>query len=55
MLWDPSSVTWQIFGVTANSQMMVLAPDLSEGSSLLYGFDDAAQAEILDFVAAEFG
>lgn len=51
MLWDPSFGTWQAFGVRANSQMMVVAPDLSQGSSLIYGFDDNQQQNVLEFVA----
>jgi hypothetical protein len=51
MLWDPSFATWQAFGVQANSQMMVVSPDLAQGSSLLYGFNDDQQDAILDFVA----
>lgn len=51
MLWDPSFATWQAFGIQANSQMMVVTPDLSQGSSLIYGFNDDQQAGILDFVA----
>ena len=52
MLWDPSFATWQTFDVQYNSQMMVLAPDLTEGSNLIYGFDDGRQSEILDFARA---
>lgn len=50
MLWDPRGDTWRTFGVQANSQMLVLASDLSRGSSLIYGFDDAKQAFILDSI-----
>lgn len=50
MLWDPRGDTWTTFGVQANSQMLVLASDLSRGSSLIYGFDDAKQGLILDAV-----
>jgi len=51
MLWDPSFATWQALGIQLNSQMMVVAPDLSGGSSPIYGFDDRQRADILDFVA----
>lgn len=54
MVWDPSFVTWQAFEVRANSQMMVLSPDLTSGSNLIYGFDEEQQAQILDFAATGF-
>lgn len=54
MLWDPSFVTWQAFEVRANSQMMVLSPDLTTGSNLIYGFDEEQQSQILDFAATGF-
>lgn len=54
MLWDPSFVTWQIFQVRANSQMMVLSPDLSEATELIYGFNEEQRAQILDFAATGF-
>ena len=54
MLWDPSFTTWQSFGVRANSQMMVLSPDLVTGSNLIYGFSSDQQSSILEF-AATFG
>lgn len=52
MLWDPSFETWRAFGVQANSQMMVISPDLQSGSSLIYGFSDDQRAAILEFAAA---
>lgn len=51
MLWDPSFSTWQTFGVTANSQMIVLSPDLSQGSTLIFGFDEAKREQILELVS----
>lgn len=51
MLWDPSFATWQALGVQANSQMMLVAPDLSQGSSLIYGFTEDQQQAVLDFAA----
>jgi hypothetical protein len=54
MLWDPNFVTWPAFGVQANSQMMVVSPDLEQGTPLLYGFDETQQAAILEFVASRF-
>ncbi len=51
MLWDPSFTTWQSFGVQANSQMMVLSPDLETGSNLIYGFSNEQQASIKEFAA----
>lgn len=50
MLWDPSFATWQALGVQANSQMMVLTPDLAQSSALIYGFDDGQRTSILEFV-----
>ena len=50
MLWDPSFATWQALGVQANSQMMVISPDLTQGSNLIYGFDDSQRASILELV-----
>jgi len=49
MLWDPSFTTWQSFGVQANSQMMIMSPDLQTGSNLIYGFSGEQQTSILDF------
>jgi len=50
MLWDPSFSTWQSFGVTANSQLIVLSPDLMQGSSLIYGFNETQRQAILELV-----
>jgi len=50
MLWDPSFATWQAFGVQANSQMMVISPDLTQGSNLIYGFNKGQQEAILELV-----
>jgi len=52
MLWDASFATWQAFGVQANSQMMVISPDLEQRSSLIYGFDEGQQEAILELVAS---
>lgn len=51
LLWDPSFATWQALGVQANSQMMVVTPDLAQGSSLIFGFTEDQQQTVLDFVA----
>jgi len=51
LLWDPSFATWQALGIQANSQMMVVSPDLGEASSLIFGFTEDQQAGILEFVA----
>lgn len=51
MLWDPSFATWQTFGVTSNSQMMVLSADLSQSTDLIFGFDEAQRESILDLAA----
>ena len=48
MLWDPSFETWRSFGVRINSQMMLLSPDLSAATELLYGFDEDQRAAILE-------
>ncbi len=50
MLWDPSFATWQVFGVEANSQMMILSPDLEQSTNLIYGFDETQRAGILELV-----
>lgn len=50
MIWDPSLSTWRSFGVRANSQMMVVTPDLGAGSDLIYGFDQSQRDAILAFV-----
>lgn len=50
MLWDPSFATWQAFGVRANSQMMVVSADLAQGSNLIFGFDEEAQASVVELV-----
>ena len=47
MLWDPSFNTWSIFGVQANSQFIMLAPDLATGSDLVYGFTEDIQQQIV--------
>lgn len=52
MLWDPSFATWQAFGVQANSQMMVISPDLEQGSSLIYGFDEGQREAILELIVS---
>jgi hypothetical protein len=48
MLWDPSFSTWQAFGVTVNSQMMLASADLTETTELFSGFGDEEQQLILD-------
>jgi len=52
MLWDPSFATWNALGVRFNSQMMVLSPDLTGGSELIYGFDETQQSAVLEFSEA---
>jgi len=56
MLWDPTGATWITIGVTRNSQMAVMAPDLSGGTQLFSGFNKDIEANILevlkDFPAA---
>ena len=51
MLWDAGRTTWRAFGVTANSQMIVMSPDLEQGSNLIYGFDQNQRDAILELVA----
>lgn len=48
MLWDPSFATWQALGVSINSQMMLVAPDLSGGTELFFGFDSNQRSAILE-------
>jgi len=48
MLWDPSFATWQVLGVRANSQMMLVSADLSSGTNLIYGFNDDQRTSILE-------
>lgn len=48
MLWDPTGATWITIGVTRNSQMAVMAPDLSGGTQLFSGFDKNVETQILD-------
>ncbi|MDW3176409.1 MAG: hypothetical protein R8J94_03370 [Acidimicrobiia bacterium] len=50
MLWDPTFSTWQSFGVNTNSQMIVLSPDLEQGSNLIFGFDEGKREAILELV-----
>jgi len=52
MLWDPSFATWQIMGVRANSQMMLIASDLSGGSELIYGFSEDQRNGILQALSS---
>ena len=51
MLWDPSFSTWRALGVTTNSQMMVLSPDLETGTQLFFGFGEDEQQIVLDLAA----
>ena len=50
LLWDPSFATWSSLGVQANSQFVLLAPDLSVGSDLVYGFSYDVQEQIVQFI-----
>ena len=50
MLWDAGRSTWPAFGVRANSQMIVMSPDLEQGSNLIYGFDESQREAILGLV-----
>lgn len=52
MLYDPTFNTWRAFGVTTNSQMKLLTPDLDASSDLLFGFGEDEQAAILDALPA---
>lgn len=51
MLWDPSFATWQSFGVNTNSQMIVLSPDLTQGSNLIFGFNEDQRSAILELAS----
>lgn len=48
MLWDPSFATWQAFGVSINSQMILMSSDLVRGSELFFGFGESEQQLVLD-------
>ncbi len=48
MLWDPSFVTWQAFGIRINSQMVVMSGDLTTGTEVFYGFGEAEQRQVID-------
>jgi len=48
MLWDPNFATWALIGVQANSQMMLVSPDLDRSSNLIFGFDEDQQEAILE-------
>jgi hypothetical protein len=50
MLWDPSFETWRAWGVSINSQMMLVTPDLTSRTELWFGFGDDEQQEILDLL-----
>lgn len=47
LLWDPSFQTWSVFGVQANSQMMLVSADLEQSTNLIFGFDAEQQEAIL--------
>jgi hypothetical protein len=47
MLWDPSFDTWRRLGVTINSQMMLVSPDLETRTDVWFGFDGQQQEQIL--------
>ncbi len=55
LLWDPTFDTWSAFGVEANSQFILLAPDLQTGSDLVYGFNDDVQAQIVELLESLSG
>jgi len=48
MLWDPNFATWSLIGVQANSQMMLVSPDLDRSSNLIFGFDEDQREAILE-------
>ncbi len=52
MLYDPTFLTWRSFGVTTNSQMKLITPELDASSDLLFGFGDSQQAAIVDALPA---
>ncbi len=54
MLWDPSFSTWQHFGVTINSQMMIIDGGLEGTTNLFYGFGTEEQDQILEALS-DFG
>ena len=48
MVWDPSSTTWRQYKVTANSSMILLNAELTEGTLPFIGFNSAQQKQIID-------
>ena len=48
MLWDPTFDTWRRFGVSVNSQMVLLSADLTSGTELFFGFGSAEQDAVLE-------
>jgi hypothetical protein len=50
MLWDPSFDTWRALGVTINSQMMMVSPDLEQRTEVWFGFGGDQQQQILDLL-----
>jgi len=47
-LWDSTFTTWEMFGVRANSSMLLLSADLSTTGSVFVGFDADEQQRVLD-------
>lgn len=48
MLWSPDFTIWQTFGVSTNSQMMVLSGDLERQTDIFFGFNDDVQDLIIN-------
>lgn len=47
MLWSDNFDLWQRFGVTTNSQMILVSGDLSQSSDLFFGFGSTRQQQVL--------
>lgn len=48
MVWDPSITTWRQYGIIANSSMILLNADLTEGTRPFIGFNSAQQQRIIE-------
>lgn len=47
-LWEPNFGTWQAFDVRRNSDMILVAPDLSAATDTFFGFGEDRQQQVLD-------
>ena len=47
MLWADNFDIWQQFGITVNSQMVLVSGDLTQSSPLFFGFDSTRQQQVI--------